>query len=350
MSVAASARAAARRPRARVAEPGTLWTRYTPRRWPPPDHPWLDVAAGRLGWPAPEGSAAPRASHPLPTVGGAPLDDLLWLPPVAAAQQAERDAVAAAHLDHGTPVVVQLALQLAPGGAPPIDGVTPLYDLTPLLVAAGRGDGFDPLPAAAAVVWPLVAGVSDDPELQRDLLGRLAAAGAAAVQAVVPRLTPADRRRLAEGAPDEVFDRIFHAPVPDERAFARAAVDAGLAPFVPRPLPRPSADGTSVAGRVASRRVAAALHLVAELWLRLERPPEQGQAIVRAARWIDDSGYDPEALARDGNLGVVEPLDPLSRRLIEEAAASGDSPALLADLAAEYAGEAVRDLLRATAP
>lgn len=345
MSVA-TRRAAARRPRPRVAEPGTLWTRYTPRGWAPPDHPWLDVAAGRLGWPAPEGTAAARASHPVPAVGGAPLDDLLWLPPVATGNAAGRDAVAAAHLDHGTPVVAQLA----PGASSLMDGVTPVYDLTPVLVSAGRGAGFDRLPAGAAVAWPLVAGVSDDPELQRELLARLAAAGAVAVQAVVPRLTPADRRRLAEGVADEVFDRIFHAPPPDERGFARAAVAAGLAPFVPRPLPRPSADGTSVAGRVASRRVAAALHLVAELWLRLERPPEQGQAIVRAARWIDDSGYDPEALARDGNLGVVEPLDPLSRRLIAEAAASGGSPALLADLAAEYAGEAVRDLLRASTP
>ena len=339
---AATAAAAARRPRVRAPEPGNLWVRYAPRGWPAPDRPWLDVAAGRLGWPAEDAGSAAGA---LAAVGGAPLDEVLWLPPVAARHAAERDALAAAHLAAGTPVLAQIA----PGAAAPVAGATPLYDLTPWLLAAGGAalDTLGGVTPGAAAVWPFVPGVGDEPALWRDACAALAAAGATAVQPLTRLLAAGDRRRLAEGAADEVFDRIFHAPPPDERAFARIAAAAALSPFVPRPLPLPAADGVAVAGRVASRRVAAALHLVAELWLRLDRPPEQGQAFFRAARWIDESGYDPEALAREGNLGVIEVLDAASRELIEDAAERGGEPALLADLAAEYAGEAARGLLRA---
>ena len=68
---------------------------------------------------------------------------------------------------------------------------------------------------------------------------------------------------------------------PSEREFARAARRHGLDPFLPRPLPRPPVL------RIENRRIGGVLALIAELWLRLGRSEEQGQAFFRAARWID---------------------------------------------------------------
>jgi hypothetical protein len=316
------------RPRQRTPEPAWLWVRYAPRRWPPPARPWTDLAHGRLGAAPGDRGTAP-AGPPLADLAGAPLDDVVWLPPVAAEHAAERDRVAATHRDRGTPVLVQVL----PGDAVPPAlseaGAVVLHDLLPALLT-GDLAALASLPAGAVALWPLVAGRTDDAALWEEGCAALAAAGTAVVQTVLPRLTPADRRRLAEDAAESAFHRLFHGPEPDERAFARVAAAHGLASFLRRPLPTPPRVGA------AGRRIAGALHLAAELWLRLGRAPSQGQAFFRAARWIDASGYDPAALARDGNLGVVETLDDASRRFIEEAAETDGDPPLLAELIADY--------------
>ena len=51
---------------------------------------------------------------------------------------------------------------------------------------------------------------------------------------------------------------------------------------------------------------------------------DAGQALYKDARWIDRSPYDLEALAREGNLGVL-PLDATSREIVAECAESGES-------------------------
>lgn len=205
----------------------------------------------------------------------------------------------------------------------------PLVDLFAGASAGGELAGL----ASAAAVWPLIAGLTDRPDLVAAGLDALAAAGAAAVQPVVPRLAPADRRRLAESAGDEAFDLLFHGGEPDERAFARAAAARGLGFLLPRPLPRPPLAGA------ANRRIAADLGVAGELWLRLGRTPSQAQAFFRAARWADETGYDLPALAREGNLGVVAAVDDASRALIEEAAASAGEPSLVGVLRAAYVAE-----------
>lgn len=315
------------RPRRPAPEPANFWIRYAPRRWPPPDRFWLDPLRGALGRrPGEWGTAA--ADAPLPRLDGAPFGDVLWLPPVAPQRAAERDRLAAAHLEHGTPVMVQvIAGDPVPAGV--AAGTTVLHDLTEALLA-GDLESLAALPSGGAAVWPLVRGRSDDPVLWRDGCAALAAAGVTAVQTTLPRLDTRGRRRLAEGAAEDAYHRLFHGPEPDERAFARVAAAAGLEVFVPRPLPRPPASGA------ADRKLAAALYLVAELWLRLGRSPSQGQAYFRAARWCDESGYDLEALAREGNLAVVEAVDRSSREVLEDAAARGGAPALLQDLLREY--------------
>lgn len=316
--------AAAVRPVVRAPEPAFFWIRYAPRGWPPPDAAWLDPARGGLGVRPGDRGAAGQDS-PLVDLSGGPFDDVVWLPPVTAERTDERDRIAAEHVARGTPVLVHLL----PGDPPPPDGAVGLHDLLPALLRRDLA-ALAAVPAGAACVWPLVSGVTDDLALWRDGSAALGSAGAAVVQGAVPRLVPVDRRRLAHGLDEAAFQALFHGGDPDERAFARAAAAAGLRPFLPRPLPRPPATGA------ASRRIAGALFLAAELWLRLGRAPQQGQDFFRAARWIDESQYDAEALAREGNLGVVEAIGPASRAVIEDAAAHGGEPALLAELLAEY--------------
>jgi hypothetical protein len=375
---------------ARLPEPAHFWIRYAPRSWEGPQRPWLDLAAGRLGrsgrrspgsaaalgfGPAAEapglaaaalepaglpalaaesprlpgaaaaalgpgmaegspGAAATRetadAGQPAPPL----LDDVLYLPPVPQRLAAGRDALAARALAAGTPVLVQLL----PGdrtelpALPPETGAVLVLDLLAVLLAGELGR-LEAVPErAATAVWPLLPGIADDPALWDRGCARLAAAGLRRVQALAPALAPGDRRRLAEESGGVAFDALFHRQAPAERDFARVAQRHGLAPFLPRPLPRPPLP------RAANRRVAGALALAAELWLRVGRPVEQAQSLFRAARWLDATAYDVEALSREGNLAVVTALDPLARRVVAESVDEGE-PALLAELMAEYLEE-----------
>jgi hypothetical protein len=360
-------------------ESARFWLRYAPRAWEGPEQPWLDLAAGRLGRSGrslygaaarvPEVSAAPRLppacppslhlppGEPSPAppssrqsspqrapasdwspeapalaaaeLAGAPeLDDLVYLPPVPARLAAERDELARRVLAGGAPVLVQLVpgdTTALPGGG----GVVLVFDLLASLLA---GD-LEPLGAlprcAAAAVWPLVAGLTDDPDLWERGCRRLAVAGVRCVQAVAPALAPGDRRRLAAGRGEAELSALYHREPPGERQFAILAYRHGLAPFLPRPLPRPPLYGAE------NRRVAGLLALAAELWVRLERPVEPAQGLFRAARWLDGTPHDAAALHREGNLAVVPALDPVSRQAVVEAIDLGE-PALLAELLAEY--------------
>lgn len=377
----------------RLPEPGHLWIRFAPKAWAGPDRPWLDLATGRLG-------RSSRSSAPLGGAGTgdgdrlglgdllglaeAPLDDLLYLPPVPERLADWRDAVAERGLAGGTPVLVQLLpgdqtrLPLAP--APGEQGALVVLDLLAALLPGGflREEGLPELsrpaggatsalnrrgasgvseppggaelsqaaePAGsagaasdaglagfAAAVWPLLPGITDDPGLWERACERLAAAGLRCLQALVPAFGAGDRRRLAQGLQDGAFEALFHRrhrEPPPERDFARTAHRHGLAPFLARPLPRPPSP------RAENRRLAGLLALAAELWLRLGRPVEQAQSLFRAVRWLDATAYDVDALSREGNLAVVTALDPLARRAVAEAAGGGE-PGLVGELLAEY--------------
>ncbi|HYG63168.1 MAG TPA: hypothetical protein VEL74_11345 [Thermoanaerobaculia bacterium] len=331
------------RPGVRLPEPGRFWIRYVPRLWEPPEMPWLDFAEGKLGpWGRGKGRhLEPADLHQL----AFPLDDLLYLPPVPEHLEAARREVAEKFLAAGTPVL----RQVFPGDELPANGdaedsaetveefpylprpATPefVFDLLPALLELDF-TRLARLPSGAAVVWPLLPGLTDSPSLWEEGCEVLAAAGVRHVQALAPALTPQDRRRLAERWGDEAtFDALFHHAPPSEREFACTANGFGLFPFLPRPLPRPPIRGAS------NRRIAGVLALAAELWLRLGRPVEQGQAIYRAARWIDSANYDLKGLARERNLAVLTPLDALSRKLIAELFESGEPP-LLRELLTEY--------------
>ncbi len=348
---------------ARLPEPGRLWIRYAPRRWEGPDRPWLDLAAGRLGRSrrpaaaiAGDDAGRPSLGHLLGTAEPS-LDDVLYLPPVPEQLADWRDALAERALAGGTPVLVQLLpgdetrLLAAPGPGPGAAGAVVVVDLLEALLPGGflheaadaaailstarssgaMGSGFAGI---AAAVWPLLPGITEDPALWERACERLAAAGLECLQVLAPAFGPGDRRRLAQGSREGAFEALFHRghrEAPPERDCARVAHRHGLAPFLPRPLPRPPWP------RAENRRIAGLLALAGELWLRLGRPVEQAQSLFRAARWLDATPYDVDALRREGNLAVVTALDPLARRVVAEAAGGGE-PALLGDLLAEYLG------------
>lgn len=306
------------KPEAQLPEPGRFWIRYVPRGWEPPERPWLHLATGTLG----EWGRSPKAKPTdLEDLAATPLDDVLYIPPVPPRRVAARDELARSRLVGGTPVVVQLL----PGDettVPSVTGAAFVIDLLPALLDRDLG-GLRRLPSGAAAVWPLLPGLTDDPALWELGCRDLAAAGVRVVQALTPTLSPADRRRLAErwGKGEEAFDALFHQPPPVERDFARTAHRHGLAPFLPRPLPRPP---IHTAG---NRRLGEVLALAAELWLRLGRPVETGQALYRSARWVDRTSYDVEALAREGNLAVL-PLDETGRGLLAEWVETGGAELL----------------------
>jgi hypothetical protein len=305
-------------------EPGRFWIRYVPKAWEPPERPWTHLAAAALGdW----GKGKPR-SPDLAALAETPLDDVLYFPPVPPRRAAARDEAARDRLMGGTPVLVQL-LPGEESTVPSVAGAAFVVDLLQVLLERDLG-ALRRLPAGSTAVWPLLPGLTDDPALWELGCRDLATAGVRCVQALAPTLTPADRRRLAErwGGEEGAFDALFHREPRAERDFARAAHRHGLAAFLPRPLPRPPVLGA------ANRRIGGALALAAEIWLRLGRPVETGQALYRDARWADRTTYDLEALAREGNLGVL-PLDPLSREIVAECEEAGESERL-ARLLHEY--------------
>lgn len=319
------------RPADLLPEPGRCWIRYVPRAWDVPDRPWVDLAAGAVGaW---ERGAAPRSPE-LPAGDEARADDVFYLPPVTARRAPARDRLASRLLVAGTPVVVQLF----PGeetSIPAVQGAAFVYDLLACLVDRELGE-LRRLRAGSCAVWPLIAGLTDDPALWDLGCRDLVESGAAQALGLAVSLSPRDRRRLAErrGEEESTFDALFHRPAPAERDFALAAARHGLAPFLPRPLPRPPLHGAG------NRRLAGEVASIGDLWLRLGRPTESGHAFYRDARWIDATGYDVEALAREGNLGVL-PLDVASRAVLVELVGTGRS-SLLAELRDEYVDPARR--------
>lgn len=337
---------------ARPLAPARLWIRFAPRRWPGPAGPWTDLAAAGLG------RSSVDASLPAAEAIGPEVDDVVYLPPVRPELEAERRRLATALAARGLPVL----MQVAPGGVAanretPI-GVVTVVDLLPwLLDAVGHepwSDGASdpqqagpatdrdatprtlaelaaPTPAGVIVVWPLLGGLGDEPATWTAGIERLRAAGAERIFPLPLELAPPERRALVERTGGHAFERLFHAPAPDERRFARLVAAAGGSPFVARPAAPPPLRSPR------NREVAALLAATADLWLRVGRSEARGLALWRAARQAEEAPWELAALARDGQLPVLDWLDEAGRALVASWA-SGEESALLAELQRDYLG------------
>ena len=255
----------------------------------------------------------PLAKPEFPELDIAGVDDLFYIPPVEPAfRPLCEDLVERLHAA-GTPALVQLR----PGEHWKAPGTTVVYDLLDALLTENL-EVLESLPAGSAVVWPLIAGVSDSVERFDEACRALVARRVTAIYPLTVELSPQVRRRLAEGKDEEIFDLLFHGALPEERAFARRAESYGLTVF----SPRPTTVGTP--RQKSNRGLAADLALAGEVWLRLGRPEGAGQALLRAARGAESTPYDLKALAREGNLGVLDWLDQASHQLVKDAVLEGE--------------------------
>lgn len=331
--------------REQVAEPANLWIRYSFSRWPAGDGElWCDLASGSL---------PPTTIGPPPDTEAAAdlvrsVTDVVYVPPLSAGDDRLRAGLFDAAAGVGVPLLIQVVaaynaptrqlVATVPGrghgaGAPPSEpsvelprGAVVAVDLLDALLrhaAELRSQWqqrrqpalpFEPTPLAdATVVWPLVAGWTDQPALLESAIARLAAAGA---RRVVPRsmqLGASERRLLAEGLQSswpEAFDALFHGgdSPPDSGAFRQAAQAAGLDTRLPRPLPAPP----------LPPRLRRARELAGHLIELGDAAGTGGDAHYRAARFLDRGEVDIDAAAREGNLGVLPWLEEPARVAVEE--------------------------------
>lgn len=318
--------------REHVAEPANLWIRHSFSRWPAADEDdlWCDLATGRLRSPvyaaesgrgdAVDGSAAAELLRS--------VSDVVYVPPVAAEHGPLRSSIIEAAAAMGAPLLVQVvcdrladtaAADLPPNATMVLDVLDRLVGQAVALREEFRENRQPSLPFApaplqdATLVWPLISGWTDQPEVLGPVTVRFAAAGA---RRVVPRsleLDARDRRLLAERLQTtwpEAFDALFHGgeSVPDTAAFRSAAEAAGLEHRLPRPLPAaPLPERLRLARELAG-------HLI-ELG---DAAVSGGDAYYRAARFLDQDEVDIEAAAREGNLGVLPWLEGPAKHAVEQ--------------------------------
>jgi hypothetical protein len=164
--------------------------------------------------------------------------------------------------------------------------------------ASGRG---------AVAVFPLIPEWTADRDSVRRLADAARDAGASAFVALVPDLSGEGRRALVDArsaadpsAGDGFFEAIHHgdwterlaAALEDARAQAAAR---GMAAMPPRPAGRQPASNAAAAAR---------LEEAAELSPSGEH---RDSLLLAAARWIDESGRDLGAIAREGNFRRIFP-------------------------------------------
>ena len=125
--------------------PSRLWIRWAPLDWPAPEAPATDLTRAGL-------TAAGGAATPLPAAPP-PLPEVVYLPPVPSAREAERVELAGRALAAGHAVIWQRSLDGQP--APP--GAIDVVDLLPALLA-GVWPAAEAWRGAHLALWPLLGG------------------------------------------------------------------------------------------------------------------------------------------------------------------------------------------------
>lgn len=307
-------------------ELASLWVRFVPRSWPGPETASVDLAGRVLR----SGQRAREADLDIEVAG---LDDLLYLPAIAAGHEAARDRLIRIARREGVPVLVQRTLSqvCSSPSDESEDGVEWVVDPLASLLD-GRLQDLERLPAGSRLLLPLIQGFTGTSEEWLPILDALCASAAVAVYPLPIELDGRQRRWLGERTTSEVAYRaLYHGPRPDCRPFARAAADRGLETLAGRP---------TVAGNERERttRLAVAeLDLIAELWLAIGRSPATAQSFFRAARKLEEGSFDLVGLRRDGNLRVLEWLVGEPGEVVEKVLAGTESR-LLGELRCEYLG------------
>ena len=322
--------------REHVAEPANLWIRHSFSRWPSSSgRLWCDLTTGGL---PPAASALPvEASQAAALVRS--LADVVYLPPVPVTEERLRSLVVAAAAEVGVPLLLQVSADFdihertfvidgpaADGAAEVPAQAVVVVDLLDCLVRHAvelrselrkrrqPGLPFAPRPLAGAnVVWPLVAGWTDQQALLEPAMSRLAAAGAGRVVMRAMHLGARDRRLLCERLQStwpEAFEALFHGGdvAPAAAPFHEAATAAGVHSRLPRPLP----------ARPLPPRLRRARELAGHLIELGDAADALGDAYYRAARFLDRGEVDIDAAAREGNLGVLPWLEEPARRAVEQ--------------------------------
>ena len=176
----------------------------------------------------------------------------------------------------------------------------------------GRGD-FPGLPETAraglpaTAVFPLIPGWTAEPDVLASLADEAREAGAAAFVGVVPDLSGEGRRAIVEArtdvepsAEDRFFETIHHgdwtARLSQALAESRRQAEArGMESMPPRPAGREPRANSAAAAR---------LEETAELASSGEH---RDSLLLAAVRWIDESGRDLGAIAREGNFRRIFP-------------------------------------------
>ena len=172
-------------------------------------------------------------------------------------------------------------------------------------LAAARARG-----AVCGVLFPLIPGWTAEEDAVEALLSEAVAAGARSATPIVPEADGDARRAIVEArsvagspVPEGFFGRIHHrewVPLMGERLaeVRRLCAARCLAVLPPRPAGQREPRGNAaVSSRLEERA-------------ELEGLPEHRAASLRAAvRWIDESGRDLAAVAREGNFRRVFPFD-----------------------------------------
>ena len=329
--------------REHVAEPANLWIRHSLSRWPAHDADtyWCDLATGVLAAP----TAAPASEALVAAELVRSLTDVIYVPPLPADQNSLGTCIVEAAAVAGAPPLIQMVgdvplsgstvvtaarqglADLPPNAIVVIDILDSLVRQSALLreeLMEGRQPSLPLEPAAlqdATLVWPLVTGWTDQPGVLEPTMARFAAAGARRVLMRTLALDARDRRQLAERLQSswpEAFDAVFHGDEspPDVPTFRSAAEAAGLEHRLPRPLPVPP----------LPVRLRLARELAGHLIELGDAADTGGDAYYRAARFLDRGEVDIQAVAREGNLGVLPWLEAPARQAVEQwlSARSGD--------------------------
>ena len=299
-------------------EPGRLWIRFAPRRWPGPSGWWIDLARAEPATEALRSATAPGRVT-------LDFDDVVYLPPLEHEGELLRQEIVHKCGALGVPVVQQIL----PGQPAPVGEGLLVVDLTEALLRR-RLSGLA-IPSGAWVAWPLIPGLTDGDEIRSQGLELVTGFGVAGVLPIAVALSPQERRRLAEFGSAASYTELFHGDQAGSfREFASEVGAAGLGVFPPRPE-------LAAGRRRPNRSLATHFSMLAELWLGCDRPPGRAQIFFDIARRLELERADVSELARRGGLASIDWLDSESREEVR-AVASGRETRLLEELDAEFFG------------